>query len=465
MFRRRPAHAPLIRQLFGRALRRKPVFTLFSVAAMLRLLFFCLLLVSTGLGPEARAQSAADLPARPEPFQFVTDQGQLLNPADAKTLEGGLRRYADNTGTQIVVVTVPALAGRSAAEYGRALGAAWGIGQRGQDNGVVILVAKQERTVTIQAGAGLRRQLTPAVTDQVIREDMTPRFKQGNYFAGLKAGLNTLMLAANPTSDPRKNQSQTATAPTESPATAPYATPNEELTTGSAAAPDPVAPVAPAPEPASSGLGLGIGALAVAVVVIGGGLWLIVRFFRRRATAVPPASGGAAPHRAPDFLPNQPSQPNQSTGNYGRGGYGNQPGPDFLPGRGPATGSTGGGMGGVLLTGAAAAAGAYLGNRMANGSDDQAATPHLTPDTTPPHSLDTAGAAGTGVAGGFPFLGNSGTTADEAGPDYFTEDPNGTDGGSDYFSADDSPSSYDAPSSDDTGGSGFDDTNDNTGTW
>ncbi|UOQ73212.1 TPM domain-containing protein [Hymenobacter cellulosilyticus] len=172
---------------------------------MYRFLFlFWALVVVAGSQPAWAAAPADDIPARPTPFRFVTDQAQLLSPADAKTLEGGLRRYADKTGTQIVVVTVPSLGGRSVADYGRALGQAWGIGQRDKDNGLVILLGAQEHQVTIQAGSGLRTAITPEVTARVISQDMTPRFKQGNYFAGLRAGLNTLMLAANPESNPRK---------------------------------------------------------------------------------------------------------------------------------------------------------------------------------------------------------------------------------------------------------------------
>ena len=77
--------------------------------------------------PARRAAAQVDatgLPPRPAPFRFVNDQAQLMAPADAKKLESGLRRYADNTGTQVVVVTVPSLGGRTVADYGRALGTA-----------------------------------------------------------------------------------------------------------------------------------------------------------------------------------------------------------------------------------------------------------------------------------------------------------------------------------------------------
>ncbi|HEX8658533.1 MAG TPA: TPM domain-containing protein, partial [Hymenobacter sp.] len=122
---------------------------------MHRLLFVFLLFVAAGLfGPVAAQSGGAEgLPARPTPFRFVNDQAQLLEPADAKKLESGLRRYADNTGTQVVVVTVPSLGGREVADYGRALGTAWGVGQRNKNNGLVVLISAQERKVTIQPGS------------------------------------------------------------------------------------------------------------------------------------------------------------------------------------------------------------------------------------------------------------------------------------------------------------------------
>ncbi|WP_052695158.1 TPM domain-containing protein [Hymenobacter sp. AT01-02] len=444
---------------------------------MNRFLIFLLLLVATGLGglPRSAAQSTEGLPARPSPFRFVTDEGKLLNEADAKTLESGLRRYADNTGTQIVLVTVPSLGGRDVADYGRALGESWGIGQRDKNNGVVVLIGAQDRKVTIQAGSGLRNQITPELTSRVINQQMTPSFKQGRYFAGVRSGLNALMLAAHPESNPNKDKAAAATngatAGTDGAATssgigagAPSSGLSDELPPR-VDTPEPVATPTPVTEPASSGFG--IGTLVLGALVIGGGIWLVSKLFRRR-TQTPGPTG-----TTPDFLPNrpnqptppyQPNQPNRPTGNYGnQGGYGGQPAPDFLPNR---SGGTGSGMGGMLMTGAAAAAGAYLGNRMANGhSDNNENYSHLNPQSDPNQNqnLDAGtAAAGGAAAGGFPFLGDSGAASTDAGPDYFSEDVN--DSSPDYFSSDDN-GSYDDTSSDDTGGGGFDDDNSNSGSW
>lgn len=450
---------------------------------MHRFLFVILLLVSAGLsGPLSSAQQPTDgLPPRPSPFRFVTDQAQLLSPADAKALEGGLRRYADSTGTQIVVVTVPTLGGRTVADYGRALGEAWGVGQRGKNNGIVLLLSGQERQVTIQAGSGLRAQITPELTNQVISQKMAPSFKQGRYFAGLKAGLNSLMLAANPTYAPQGSQ-QTATAATTNPAalgeTAGSAStdgssPSNELPAASEPASEPYRPAEASPEPSSSGLG--IGTMAIGALVIGGILWLVMRMFRRKAPAAPRtvfSNQDQTPNQTPDFLDNQSgsgNQPARPAGNYTRGQT-RQPAPDFL---GTGTMNRGGGglssgMGGILATGAAAAAGAYLGNRMASGGhSDQAGNSIAGSDNNAPQNLDpantyAAGAGGAATSGGFPALEGTGNV-EETSPDYFSDLP-ADNSEPDFFSADET-SAYDDTASDDTGGGDFDDTNDNSGSW
>ena len=448
---------------------------------MFRLLLLALLFVGP-LARPAAAQSAAGLPARPVPFQFVTDQAKLMAPADAKKLDGGLRRYADQTGTQVVVVTVPSLGGRQVSDYGRALGTAWGVGQRGKNNGLVVIVAAQEHKVTIQPGSGLADKITPALIQRVIARDFGPNFKQNNYFAGLRKGLSTLMLAANPASNP--NKTTTAPAAAGAPSTAAPAL--------SSAVPN-AAPDAPVSNMATNGggglssvatptdsTGPGIGTLALGALGIGAVIWLLVRLFRRSSAAANSAAG-----QGPNFYPTQPNpnQPNQPGGTPNflpnspqGGGYG--PGPANYGGQAPNQGGGGFGMGSILATGAAAAAGAYLGNRMSEGHSG---------DTGSAHNFDTnnaglgggaavaggaaaaggvaGGAAGAGANAAGDYFSSRGEAANENAPDYFSDNnAAGNDTSGDYFSSDNS--SYDDTSSDDTGGGGFDDTgSDNSGSW
>ncbi|MET4075865.1 TPM domain-containing protein [Hymenobacter sp. UYCo722] len=426
---------------------------------MNRLLLFAMLLLGALGASPARAQTgdAAGLPPRPTPFKFVNDQASLMAPADAKKLDSGLRRYADNTGTQIVVVTVPSLGGLAVADYARALGTAWGVGQRDKNNGIVVLLGAQERKVSIQPGSGLASVITPEVTSRVINE-MTPGFKQNNYFAGFRAGLNTLMATANPSSAQGATAATNAAAATTGAAGNAAATENsaDNLSAGTPQYPttsgnDPVAttPV----EPVSSGPGMGT--LLIGALVIGGILWFVVRMFRNRNAA----AGNQANNQssAPNFLPNRPNGP------AGGGSYGQNPG-----NYGQAPNSGGGmGMGGMLATGAAAAAGAYLGNRMASGHDT-AGNGLMNDGSNAGNNLGGAGAAGAGTAAGAGsdyFNSRDGSGADNQAPDYFSDANTAPDNSNDFFSSDDNNSSYDDTSSGDTGGGGFDGTTDNSGSY
>ncbi|GAB3859385.1 hypothetical protein GCM10028822_35850 [Hymenobacter terrigena] len=417
---------------------------------MSRLLFFVFLFVSAGLAQPALAQTDA-LPPRPTPFKFVNDEAQLMQPADAKKLDAGLRRYADNTGTQVVVVTVPTLGGRDVADYGRALGTAWGVGQRDKNNGIVVLLGAKEHKVTIQAGSGLQSVITPEVTSRVINE-MTPGFKQGNYFAGLRAGLNTLMVTANPSSAPKKDRTAAAASGMTASNSA-AENPSTNLSQDNQYPATTSEPVNTVPtEPVSSGPGMGT--LLIGALIIGGILWFVVRMFKGRSAAANNPGG------TPNFLPNRPNGPTggygqaQNPGNYGPG-YGNVPNQ-----------SSGPGIGGMLATGAAAAAGAYLGNRMASGHDTSGQ--NLSNYDNNNNNFNTgagaAGAAGTGAASDY-FSNRDGGTADNSSPDYFSDDNTAADNNSDYFSGDDNNSSYDDTSSNDTGGGGFDSGSDNSGSW
>ena len=420
------------------------------------LLFVLLLLGAIGAQPAVAQTGDAGLPLRPMPFKFVNDQANLMAPADAKKLDSGLRRYADNTGTQIVVVTVPSLAGRPVADYARALGTAWGVGQRDKNNGIVVLVSAQEHKVSIQPGSGLQSVVTPEVTSRVINE-MTPGFKQNNYFAGLRTGLNTLMATANPSSAKNATAATTTAAAAATtgaadnaasagnPASDNLSTENQQYPATSS---DPVA-TAPV-EPAASGPGMGT--LLLGALVIGGILWFVVRLFRGRSAAA--GNQAATQNGTPNFLPNRPTGP--TGGNYGQnpGNYGQAPNP-----------GGGMGMGGMLATGAAAAAGAYLGNRMASGHDTSGNS--MTNDGGNPGHLGgaAAGAAAAPGAGSDYFNSREGSGTENQAPDYFSDANTAPDNSNDFFSSDDNNSTYDDTSSNDTGGGGFDSGNDNSGSW
>src|SRR5207342_2142282 len=97
------------------------------------------------------------------------------------------------TGRQLVVATVNSLEGRTIEDYGYRLGRAWGIGQEQKDDGVILLVAPNEHKVRIETGYGARVFLTDAVSSVIIREDIVPRFKAGDYGGGITAGADKII--------------------------------------------------------------------------------------------------------------------------------------------------------------------------------------------------------------------------------------------------------------------------------
>lgn len=128
--------------------------------------------------------------------RLVTDQADLLTSSEEQRLTAKLTAYEDTTSTQIVVVTIPSLEGVPAAEYALALGRSWGVGQAGQDNGVVILVARDDREVRIETGYGLEGAIPDAVAARIYRNVMVPYFREGRFYEGISGAADLLIAAA-----------------------------------------------------------------------------------------------------------------------------------------------------------------------------------------------------------------------------------------------------------------------------
>ena len=128
--------------------------------------------------------------------QRVTDRADLLSPSEERQLTQKLAAYEDTTSTQIVVVTLPSLGGVPASDYAVELGRQWGVGQQGQDNGVVLLVSRDDREVFIATGYGLEGAIPDAVASRIVRNILVPNFREGRFFAGLSEGVDALIAAA-----------------------------------------------------------------------------------------------------------------------------------------------------------------------------------------------------------------------------------------------------------------------------
>jgi uncharacterized protein len=150
-------------------------------------LLVVLWLALVALATPAAAQTFPPLTGR------VVDDAHLLTPQQVQDLTSKSAALEASKGAQLVVATVPSLQGYPIEDYGYKLGRAWGIGEKGKDNGVILLVAPNEHKVRIEVGYGATPYLTDAMSGVIIREDITPRFKQGDFGGGVEAGADAII--------------------------------------------------------------------------------------------------------------------------------------------------------------------------------------------------------------------------------------------------------------------------------
>jgi uncharacterized protein len=117
----------------------------------------------------------------------------MLSPENTQELESTLTDFERSDSTQIVVLTIPTLGGEALEDYSIKVAEAWRIGQKKIDNGVILLIAKQERKIRIEVGRGLEGKLTDLVSGRIIRNEIAPRFKAGDIDGGIKAGVAAIM--------------------------------------------------------------------------------------------------------------------------------------------------------------------------------------------------------------------------------------------------------------------------------
>lgn len=125
--------------------------------------------------------------ALPEPAGAVTDAARVLAPESVEAISRTLADVEAQTTAEIAVVTVPSLDGLTIEQYAEQLFRRWGIGQKGQDNGVLILVAPADRRVRIEVGYGLEPILPDGLAGEIIREQALPAFREGQMDAGIRA--------------------------------------------------------------------------------------------------------------------------------------------------------------------------------------------------------------------------------------------------------------------------------------
>ncbi|MFA4871129.1 MAG: TPM domain-containing protein [Pedobacter sp.] len=152
---------------------------------MKRIIIALLLIVLSATG------YAQDFPAKPN--KLVNDYTGTLSAAEIQQLEQKLVAFDDSTSIQVAIAVLKSVGEYDINDYALQLGRAWGVGTKGKDNGVMIVVALGDRKISIQTGYGVEGVLPDMYTRRIIENDIKPYFKSGNYYKGLDAGTDAII--------------------------------------------------------------------------------------------------------------------------------------------------------------------------------------------------------------------------------------------------------------------------------
>ena len=143
-----------------------------------------------------QAQIDKVVPARPDPPKLANDFADMLTPEQEHALEAKLVAYNDSTSSQVAVVTIQSLDGYDISEYALALGRKWQVGGKEFNNGVIILVSKQDRKARIEVGYGLEGAVPDITAKSIVDNAITPNFKNEDYYRGLDQATDLIIKAA-----------------------------------------------------------------------------------------------------------------------------------------------------------------------------------------------------------------------------------------------------------------------------
>jgi uncharacterized protein len=161
-------------------------------------------LIAISLALVGLPASAGQQAAPPKGYEFpaltgrVVDEAGLLPSSAASRIVGQSEALERATGHQFVTVTVRSLGGHPIEDYGMALGNYWGIGRKGMNDGVLLIVASNERKVRIEVGKGLETVLTNEEARQIIERDMLPAFRRGDLVRGIATGATHIVRELSP---------------------------------------------------------------------------------------------------------------------------------------------------------------------------------------------------------------------------------------------------------------------------
>ena len=154
----------------------------------MRWLLACLALLAALAGAPAAAQ---DLPPRPN--GPIYDGANIISDGEEQLLDRQLQDYTRTTGRVIIVATVPSLDGEEIEPYAQRLAETWDIGGKESENGLLFLVAPNDRRMRIATARGLQERMTDIMSGRIIRDVVTPRFKAGDLSGGIVAGVDAII--------------------------------------------------------------------------------------------------------------------------------------------------------------------------------------------------------------------------------------------------------------------------------
>lgn len=137
-----------------------------------------------------------DVPKRPDPPRLVNDFTNTLTPDQKEALENKLVAYDDSTSNQIAIVIVPSTNDYAPVDYATKLGREWGVGNKKTKNGVIVLIAKNDRAIFIAPGYGLEGALPDITCKSIIENEIKPNFRNEDFYKGLDVGTTAIIKAA-----------------------------------------------------------------------------------------------------------------------------------------------------------------------------------------------------------------------------------------------------------------------------
>lgn len=170
---------------------------------MKKAIFVCLALVGAWISGAQIAHG--QMPVPPVPSEgYVLDQTQTLSNEQIADLNRQITAYRERTSVQLAVLMVPEIAQDDYLErFSLNVARTWGIGEKGKNNGALLLIAKNDRRMRIEVGTGLEGDLTDVRAGRIIRDRIAPEFRQDKYYEGIASGIEGMTLAIGETNDPK----------------------------------------------------------------------------------------------------------------------------------------------------------------------------------------------------------------------------------------------------------------------